>query len=86
MYGLIEGGPEIDVAWCDRTLARGKAIGFLPFRVEVLLIVRRIRGPLLLSDKRIGVRNAAIDLLAYLFGECTEFLSDLHAPRLRLAV
>ena len=29
-YGLIEGGPEVNVAKCEDLLARGKARGFTP--------------------------------------------------------
>lgn len=29
-YGLVRGGPKIDVARCEDVLARGKALGYEP--------------------------------------------------------
>jgi hypothetical protein len=35
MYGLLEGGPSIDVGRCDELLERGRLIGCFPSRPAV---------------------------------------------------
>ena len=39
MYGLIEGGPKIDVRRCDEILERGRKRGFAPSRPAVDLAI-----------------------------------------------
>jgi hypothetical protein len=40
MYGLLEGGPEIDIRRCDQILERGALIGYSPSRpVKELAVV-----------------------------------------------
>jgi len=48
MYGLIEGGPEIDVARCDEILERGRARGVrpsAPARDLAIEIIRQVNQP-----------------------------------------
>lgn len=42
MYGLLEGGPEIDVGRCDEILERGRARGVRPSRPRNELAVRLV--------------------------------------------
>jgi hypothetical protein len=42
MYGLIEGGPEINVRRCDAILARGKKRGVTPSLPITELAVRMV--------------------------------------------
>jgi hypothetical protein len=37
MYGLLEGGPEVDVDRCDEIIERGRQRGVLPSRTVVEL-------------------------------------------------
>jgi hypothetical protein len=39
MYGLLDGGPEIDVARCDKLLKAGAARGVRPSRTDTELAV-----------------------------------------------
>jgi hypothetical protein len=43
MYGLIEGGPEIDIARCDDILARGRRRGITPSRPVTELAVELVK-------------------------------------------
>lgn len=43
MYGLIEGGPKIDVARCDDILERGRKRGVRPSQSHTELAVRIVR-------------------------------------------
>jgi hypothetical protein len=43
MYGLIEGGPKIDVARCDQMLKRGLARGITPSKPVMDLAIDLIR-------------------------------------------
>lgn len=36
-YGLIEGGPEVNVERCLEMIQRGEAIGVTPSEIEVLM-------------------------------------------------
>ena len=42
MYGLIQGGPEINVTRCDQILERGKALGIEPSKSAVDLAIALI--------------------------------------------
>jgi len=37
MYGLLEGGPEVNIERCDELLRRGAALGFKPKSVAELI-------------------------------------------------
>jgi hypothetical protein len=43
MYGLIEGGPDIDIGRCDEILERGAARGVLPSRPAVEIAMDMVR-------------------------------------------
>jgi hypothetical protein len=43
MYGLIKGGPKIDVARCDEILSRGKAQGVLLSKPETELAIEFVK-------------------------------------------
>jgi hypothetical protein len=42
MYGLLKGGPEIDIARCDEILERGRKRGFRPSRPVPILAVEMV--------------------------------------------
>jgi hypothetical protein len=43
MYGLITGGPKINVRRCDDILARGRKRGIAPSRTDTELVVELVK-------------------------------------------
>ena len=44
MYGLIQGGPKVDIARCDEILERGAARGITPSRNPIELAIGLVRA------------------------------------------
>lgn len=78
MYGLIEGGSEIDVARCDELLECGAARGIVPSRKTVALAIAIVRGiqltgkntALLLAGLLIAVFNQSFSQVGQLVLLC----------------
>lgn len=50
-YGLVKGGPEIDVERCELILREGKKLGYLPRPDAVENFIRELAAP---SGRRVG--------------------------------
>lgn len=43
MYGLIEGGPNVNVSRCDEIIERAQALGLRPSKRDVELAIEMVR-------------------------------------------